>query len=56
MAGKKPSLKHLHAFANKYFLLKDQSEYVGKFNTKAIDAIFLGYSMGRTAFKVYVID
>ena len=56
MTRKKPSLKHLHAFGSKCFVLKDNSEYVGKFDAKAFDKIFLGYSLDKTAFKVYVKD
>ncbi|MGI4630679.1 hypothetical protein ACR2YW_28025, partial [Klebsiella pneumoniae] len=56
MTGKKPSFKHLHAFGSKCFVLKDNSEYVGKFDAKAFDGIFLGYSLDRIAYKVYVVD
>ena len=55
MSGKKPTLKHIHAFGSKCFVLKDNSEYVGKFDAKEFEGIFLGYSMERTAFKVYVV-
>ncbi|MGI4673451.1 hypothetical protein ACR2XN_28710 [Klebsiella pneumoniae] len=36
--------------------IKDNSEYVGKFDAKAFDGIFLGYSLDRIAYKVYVVD
>ncbi|KAL8104798.1 hypothetical protein AgCh_028826 [Apium graveolens] len=35
---------------------QDNSKYVGKFDSKVFEAIFLGYSLERTAYKVYVID
>ena len=43
-------------FGIKCYILKDNSEYVGKFDSKVFEAIFLGYSLERTAYKVYVID
>ena len=45
MTGKKPTLKHLYVFGSKCFVLKDTSEYFGKFDSKAFEAIFLGYSL-----------
>ena len=56
MSGKRPSFKHLHVFGSKCFVLKDNSEYVGKFDAKTFDAIFLGYSLDKTAYRVYVVD
>ncbi|KAL8146929.1 hypothetical protein AgCh_004596 [Apium graveolens] len=56
MSKRKPIVKHLHVFGSKCYILKDNSEYVGKFDTKVFKAIFLGYSLERTAYKVYVID
>ncbi|KAL8119418.1 hypothetical protein AgCh_016803 [Apium graveolens] len=56
MSKKKPTLKHLHVFGSKCYILKDNSGYVGKFDSKVFEAIFLGYSSKRTAYKVYVID
>ena len=43
-------------FGSKCYILKDNSEYVGKFDSQVFEAIFLGYSLERTAYKVYVID
>ena len=56
MSKSKPTVKHLHVFGSKCYILKDNSEYVGKFDSKVFEAIFLGYSLERTAYKVYVID
>ena len=56
MSKKKPTVKHLHVFGSKCYILEDNSEYVGKFDSKVFEAIFLGYSLERTAYKVYVID
>ncbi|KAL8115687.1 hypothetical protein AgCh_022254 [Apium graveolens] len=56
MSKRKPNIKHLHVFGIKCYILKDNSEYVGKFDSKVFAAIFLGNSLERTAYKVYVID
>ena len=56
MRRRKPTSKHLHVFGSKCYILKDNSEYVGKFDSKAFEAIFLGYSLERTTYRVYVID
>ncbi|KAL8097944.1 hypothetical protein AgCh_030896 [Apium graveolens] len=56
MSNRKPTVKHLHVFGSKCYILKDNSEYVGKFDSKVFEAIFLGYLLERTAYKVYVID
>lgn len=47
MTEKKPSLKYFHAFKRKWFVLKDNYEYVRKFDAKAFDGIFLGYSLRK---------
>ncbi|KAL8126811.1 hypothetical protein AgCh_013925 [Apium graveolens] len=54
--NRKPTVKHLHVFESKCYILKDNFEYMGKFDSKVFEAIFLGYSLERTAYKVYVID
>ncbi|KAL8102703.1 hypothetical protein AgCh_027290 [Apium graveolens] len=56
MSKRKPTVKHLHVFGSKCYILKDNSEYVEKFDSKVFEAIFLGYSLERTTYKVYVID
>ena len=45
MSNRKPTVKHLHVFGSKCYILKDNSEYVGKFDSKVFEAIFLGYSL-----------
>ncbi|KAL8109975.1 hypothetical protein AgCh_025906 [Apium graveolens] len=54
LSKRKPTVKHLHLFGSKCYILKDNSEYVEKFDSKLFEAIFLGYSLERTAYKVYV--
>ena len=51
--GKKPSVKHFHIFGCRCFVLKVHPENLSKFDTKADEAIFLGYATGTRAFKVY---
>ena len=43
-------------FGSICYILKDNSGNVGKFDSKAFEAIFLGYSLERTTYRVYVID
>ena len=56
MRGRKPTIKHLHVFGSKCYILKDNSEHIENFDSKALEAIFLGYSLERTTYRVYVID
>ena len=42
-------------FGGKYFVLIED-EHLGKFEAKAREGIFLGYSMESKAYMVYVID
>ncbi|KAL8089377.1 hypothetical protein AgCh_038989 [Apium graveolens] len=51
-----PTVKHLHVFGSKCYVLKDNSEYMEKFDSKVFEAIFLGYSLEKTTYKVYVIE
>ncbi|KAL8121990.1 hypothetical protein AgCh_018648 [Apium graveolens] len=56
LSKRNPTVKHLHVFGSKCYVLKDNSEYVGKFDSKVFEAIFLRYSLERTTYKVYVIE
>ena len=53
LKGKKPSLKHLHIFGCKCFVLRTHPLLLGKFETKADEGIFVGYPLATRAFKVY---
>ena len=55
MANKKPTLKYFHVFGGKCYVLRDD-ENLGKFEAKASEGIFLGYSLESKSFRVYVID
>ena len=50
--GKKPSVKHLHVFGCKCFVLRTHPEQLGKFDTKADEGILVGYPPAR-AYKVF---
>ena len=52
MKNKKPTLNFLHVFGCKCFVLRNQGENLGKFEAKADEAIFVGYSTTR-AYIVY---
>ncbi|KAL8134084.1 hypothetical protein AgCh_009232 [Apium graveolens] len=56
MCKRNPTVKHIPVFGSKCYILKDNFEYVGKFDSKVFEVNFLGYSLERTAYKVYVID
>ncbi|KAL8104100.1 hypothetical protein AgCh_028362 [Apium graveolens] len=45
LSRRKPTVKHLNVFGSKCHVLKDNSEYVGKFDCKVFEEIFLGYSL-----------
>ena len=50
---KKPTLKYFHVFGAKCFVLKDGDDRRGKFEAKAHEAVFVGYS--RRSYRVYII-
>ncbi|KAL8121576.1 hypothetical protein AgCh_018353 [Apium graveolens] len=56
LSKRKPTVKHLHVFGSKCYVLKDNSEYVGRFDYKVFEAIFLGYLLERTAYRVYMLE
>ena len=53
LKGKKPSLKLLHIFCCKYFVLRTHPEQLGKFETKADEEIFVGYLLTTRAYRVF---
>ena len=53
MNDKKPTLKYFHVFGTKFFLLKDGDDRRGKFEAKAHEVVFVGYS--RRSYRVYII-
>ena len=53
LKGKKSSLKHLHIFGCKCFVLRTHSEQLGKYEPKADEGIFVGYPLTTRAFRVF---
>ncbi|KAK2422442.1 hypothetical protein QL285_032975 [Trifolium repens] len=53
LKGRKPNLSHLHSFGCKCFILNNGKENLGKFDPKADEGIFLGYSLSSKAYRVY---
>ena len=53
MNDKKPTIKYFHVFGSKCFVLKDGDDRRGKFEAKAHEAVFVGYS--RRSYMVYII-
>ena len=53
LKGRKPNLSHLHVFGCKCFVLNNGKDNLGKFDVKADEGIFLGYSQYRKAYRVY---
>ena len=50
--GRKPTLKYLHIFGCTCYILNDR-DHLGKFDPKADDGIFLGYSSVSKAYRVF---
>lgn len=55
MANKRPTLSYFHVFGAKCFVLKDGNEHLGKFDPKAEEGIFIGYSLEAKAYRIYMI-
>ena len=51
--GRKPNVAHLKIFGCKCFVLNKGKENLGKFDPKADEAIFLGYSLTTKAYRVF---
>jgi len=50
---KKPNISYFHVFGCKYFVHNNGKDNLGKFDSKADDAIFLGYSLHSKAYRVF---
>jgi len=50
--GRKPNISHLIVFCCKCFILNNGKDSLGKFDAKADEAIFLGYSLHSKAYRV----
>nr|KYP59259.1 Retrovirus-related Pol polyprotein from transposon TNT 1-94 [Cajanus cajan] len=51
--GRKPNISYFRVFGCKCFVLNNGKEQLGKFDAKANEAIFLGYSTNSKAYRVY---
>ncbi|KAL8145435.1 hypothetical protein AgCh_003557 [Apium graveolens] len=56
LSKRKLTVKHLHVFGSKCFVLKVNSEYMRKFDSKVFEEIFWGYSLEKTSYRVYVLE
>jgi len=51
--GRKPHIEHLKVFGCKCYILSNGKNNFGKFDEKADNGIFLGYSLSSHAYRVY---
>jgi len=51
--GRKPNISHLRVFGCKCFILNNGKDNIGKFDSKADQGIFLGYSSHNHAYRAY---
>ncbi|KAL8121885.1 hypothetical protein AgCh_018575 [Apium graveolens] len=49
---RKPTLNFLHVFGCKCYIIRNQPDHKGKFDAKADEGIFVGYSAGKS-YRVY---
>ena len=52
LRGRKPNIGYLHVFGSTCYILKKRDN-LSKFDPKADEGIFVGYSLISKAFKVY---
>ena len=53
MERRKPNVRFFHAFGYKCFVLNNDKDNLGKFDSKSDEAILLGYSTTSKAFRVF---
>jgi len=51
--GRKPIISHFRVFGCKFFILNNGKDNLGKFDLKADEGIFLGYSSHSHAYRAY---
>ena len=51
--GRKQNISHLRVFGCRCFVLNNRKESLSKFDAKADEAIFLGYSLQSKAYRVF---
>jgi hypothetical protein len=52
LTGQKPNIKYFRVFCCKYFYLK-KAVRLSKFDTKALEGIFVGYSSASHSYTIY---
>jgi len=53
LKGRNPNLSYLRVFGSKCFILNSGKDKLGKFDAKAGEGIFLGYSSTSKSYRVY---
>jgi len=51
--GRKPNISHFKVFCCKCYVLNNGNDNLGKFDSKADEAIFLGYSLRTKSYRVF---
>ena len=51
--GRKPNISHFKVFGCKCFVLNNGKDNIGKFDAKADNGIFIGYSSHSHAYRIY---
>jgi len=51
--GRNPNIRHFKVFGCKCFVLNNDKDNIGKFDAKADDDIFIGYSSHSHAYRIY---
>ena len=51
--GTKPNASHMKVYGSKCFILNNGKELLGKFDSKADEGLFLGYSTDSKAYRVF---
>ena len=51
--GRKLNISHLKSFDCKCFVLNNENQFLGKFDAKSDEAIFLGYALNSKAYRVF---
>ena len=51
--GRKPNISYFHIFGCKYFIHNNDKDNLEKFDAKADEGIFLGYSTSSKAYRIF---
>ncbi|XP_070014477.1 uncharacterized protein [Nicotiana sylvestris] len=53
LKGRKPNISHLRAFGCKCYVHNNRKDFLGKFDPRSDEGVFLGYYSHRKAYKVF---